>query len=130
MAISGKKILLLDDELSFGEVLQIALERTANQVTHFVRVRVKDDDIILMDPDGKETTLDPSCFDFALVDGRIKGGTMNGWELAPYLVRSGLPFVAISGADSLNEQMVKAGAKLAVRKDLLWNAFRDGTFQF
>ncbi len=129
MAISGKKILLLDDELSFGEIFQILLESSDNELTHFVRVRVKGDDVILMAPDGTETTLDPACFDFALVDGRIKGGNMNGWDLAPHLVRLGLPFVAISGADSLNEQMLKAGASQAVRKDLLWNQFRDGTFQ-
>jgi hypothetical protein len=91
-------------------------------------VRVQGDDVILMAPDGKETALDPSCFDFALVDGRIKGGNMNGWDLAPHLVRLGLPFVAISGADSLNEQMVKAGAASAVRKDLLWTQLRDNTF--
>jgi hypothetical protein len=129
MAISGKKILLIDDELSFGEIFSILLERENNQLTHFVRVRVQGDDVILMAPDGKETSLDPTCFDFALVDGRIKGGNMNGWDLAPHLVRLGLPFVAISGADSLNDQMIKAGATSAVRKDLLWTQFRDGTFQ-
>ena len=127
--MTGKKILLLDDEFYFGEILQILLERSGNQLTHFVRARVDGNAVVFMDPSGKETTIDPSCFDFALLDGRIKGGTMNGWDITPHMVRLGLPVVAISGADSLNEQMLKAGARMAVRKDLLWNALRDGSFK-
>lgn len=127
MAISGKKILLLDDELAFGEIFQIMLERSGNELTHFVRVRVDAGKVIMMNPDGKETTLAQGDFDVALLDGRIKGGNMNGWDITPYLVLLGLPVIAMSGADSLNDQMLKAGATTAVRKDLLWDKLRDGS---
>ncbi len=130
MDIAGKKVLLLDDEFYFGEILQIHFERLGAELVHFVRVRVEGDNVILMNPTGTESTLSAGTFDFALLDGRIKGGNMNGWDITPYLVRLGLPVVAMSGADSLNEQMLKAGARAAVRKDLLWDRLRDGTFTY
>lgn len=128
MDINGKKVLLLDDEFYFGEILQMAFERLGAELVHFVRVRVEGDNVILMNPTGQETRLAQGDFDFALLDGRIKGGNMNGWDITPYMVRLGLPVVAMSGADSLNDQMLQAGATSAVRKDLLWSKLRDGTF--
>lgn len=128
MDLTGKKVLLLDDEFYFGEILQMAFERLGCELVHFVRVRVEGDNVILMNPTGQETRLNKGDFDFALLDGRIKGGNMNGWDITPYMVRLGLPVVAMSGADSLNEQMLQAGATTAVRKDLLWSKLRDGTF--
>ncbi len=128
MDLTGKKVLLLDDEFYFGEILQMAFERLGCELVHFVRVRVEGDNVILMNPTGQETRLNQADFDFALLDGRIKGGNMNGWDITPYMVRLGLPVVAMSGADSLNEQMLQAGATTAVRKDLLWSKLRDGTF--
>ena len=68
---------------------------------------------------------------YFLVSKRIRQlpiNYMNGWDITPYMVRLGLPVVAMSGADSLNEQMLQAGATTAVRKDLLWSKLRDGTF--
>ena len=129
MALTGKKILLLDDEFSFGEILQIVLEDMGNQLTHFCRVRVADGQVVLMNPTGKESVLSKGEYDFALVDGRIKGGNMNGWDITPHMVRLGLPVVAVSGADSLNKQMLAAGAKLAVRKDLLYERLRNGALE-
>jgi CheY-like chemotaxis protein len=127
--MTGKKVLLLDDECSFGEIFQIMFDRLGAELVHFARVRVEGDNVILMNPTGKESTLNRGDFDFALLDGRIKGGNMNGWDVTPYMVRLGLPVVAISGADSLNEQMLQAGATAAVRKDLLWSQLRDGMFK-
>lgn len=129
MEIAGKKVLLLDDEFYFGEILQILIDRLGGELVHFVRVRVEGDKVILMNPAGTESTLTKGEYDLALLDGRIKGGNMNGWDITPYLVRLGLPVVAISGADSLNEQMLKAGATAAVRKDLLWDKLRHGTLK-
>lgn len=128
MALKGKKILFLDDELSMGEIMQLTAERHGAELTHFARARIHDDKLVLMSPEGKETVLATGDFDFALVDGRIKGGSVHGWDVTPYMVKLGLPVVAVSGADSINEQMIAVGATKAVRKDKLWDAFRDGTF--
>lgn len=128
MAIKGKKILYLDDELLLGELVQCAIERHGGELTHFARVRMAGEDIILMNPDGKESTLERGAFDFAFVDGRIKGSALDGWDVTPHMVRLGIPVVAVSGVDDLNDLMIKAGASRGVRKDKLWDTLRDGTF--
>lgn len=127
----ARRILLVDDEIYFGEILQILLERGGHTVHHFVRARLSDSGaVLLMNIDGKETRLDSGAYDIAFVDGRIKGSQLNGWELTPYLVQAGLPVLAMSGAESINKQLTAAGARQAIRKDLLWDRLRDGSVDF
>lgn len=115
-----KRILFIDDDLTWGELIsRLIVDRCRQQLDWFVRARLTADGVILMDADGRERVLNPDNYSFALVDGRLKGSPLDGWELAPHLVAAGLKVVAVSGCSSLNDQMRQSGASDAIVKDEL-----------
>lgn len=124
-----QKILLIEDDLTLGELLVSILSETGHGVTWFVRARFSgepDNGLILMDADGAESRLDCSRFELALIDWRLKGSPINGPEVIPAVVRSGLPVVGISGLSWLNEELTAAGARTALVKDELMSKVLSG----
>ena len=51
---------------------------------------------------------------------------MQGCELTGCLTSKGLPVVAISSEDSLNNMMITTGAIFGIRKDKLWFELHQG----
>ncbi|MGD9682060.1 MAG: hypothetical protein AB7W16_12820 [Candidatus Obscuribacterales bacterium] len=124
-----QKLLLIEDDLTLGELLVSILKETGHGVTWFVRARFSgepDEGLILMDADGAESKLDCSGFELALIDWRLKGSPINGPEVIPVVVRGGLPVVGISGLSSLNEELTAAGARSALVKDELMSRLLKG----
>lgn len=120
-----KRVLLVEDYLDLGELIAGVLEKKGLSVQWYVRARFAGEDIVLMDADGKETVLDPAKFDVAIMDGRIKGGDVHGWDLTPRLVKAGLPVVAASGDPWINSQMMEAGARACIFKhDIIGRALK------
>lgn len=128
-------LLLIEDDLTLGELLVTVLKRAGHEVTWFVRARwavapavglsrasvenpgVK---LVLMDADGKESVcVPPLKYELALVDYRLKGSPIDGPDVTPYLVACGLPVVGISGLPTLNDDMIRAGARGGIAKDQL-----------
>ncbi len=121
------RVLLLDDDLSWGELLCEVMRERGYEVGWFVRAQlVGDHDVKLMDPDGKTSLLQNGDFDLALIDGRLKGSIVNGWEVTPRVVAKSLPVIAMSGAGHFNDQMLAAGARETLRKDLLFTGILNG----
>lgn len=111
-------ILFIDDDLTWGELIQYALtERCGIAIDWFVRARQDGDKIIVMNADGKESELDTSKYACAMIDGRLRGSSLDGWQLTPLLVARGLAVIATSGASTLNDQMIKCGASAGIAKD-------------
>ncbi|MBZ0187590.1 MAG: hypothetical protein K8F91_15185 [Candidatus Obscuribacterales bacterium] len=127
----SQKILLIEDDLTLGELLVSLLEQTGHGVTWFVRARIAQDEftedgIVLMDADGKECKPDFKKFELALIDWRLKGSPINGPELIPQVVRAGLPVIGISGLSWLNEELIAVGARAAMVKDELMTRILRG----
>ena len=121
------QILLIDDDIVLGELIADRLWRLGFAVDWFVRAARTNRTVVLTDPDGKLVTLSCQPYDVALVDGRLKGSPLDGWELTPVLVKMGLPVVALSGLEVFNREMIAAGASGGIVKDQLWcSTAKDG----
>ncbi|MBX9947941.1 MAG: hypothetical protein K2Y39_02135 [Candidatus Obscuribacterales bacterium] len=120
------RVLLIEDCLELGDLLQEALQAEVKSVSWFVRARTTEEGVLLMNADGKESLLDCTLYDLALVDGRLKGSSMDGWDLIPHLVAGKLPVVAISGDAWFNKRMVELGAAKSLEKFDIWTLARKG----
>ena len=113
------RVLLIEDEMLLGMVVVENLSDLDFEASWFPRVTCAGGNILLTDPDGKVSTLDCNLYDVALVDGNLKGSSLNGWDLTPVLVKIGLPVVAFSGQSANNRDMIAAGASAGIVKDRL-----------
>ncbi|MCC6978099.1 MAG: hypothetical protein IT343_07235 [Candidatus Melainabacteria bacterium] len=120
------RVLLIEDCLELGDLLQEVLQAEVTSVNWFVRARISEGKVILMDASGKESPLDCSLYDVALLDGRLKGSSLDGWDLVPHLVASKLPVIATSGDSSINRRMVELGALRSLEKFDIFSAVRKG----
>jgi len=132
-----KKILLVEDDITLGDLIVLALARQDIAVTWFVRARMEeagekqDGKIVFMNDRGVETSFDAgqlrdaaASFEFAFVDYRLKGSAMEGLEVTRELSRHGIPVVACSGLASLNDQMIEAGAVAGMEKHEIFSRSR------
>lgn len=125
-----QKILLVEDDLVWGELLHSSLQRAGYHASWFVRARFSDASVILMYADGRECVLNAGDFEIAIVDGRLKGSPIDGWDLTPTLVAAGLPVIAASGDPWINERMIEAGAFRCLAKHDMIGPIVKGTFVF
>lgn len=119
--MANQKLLLVEDDLTLGELLLSVFGKTGHDVTWFVRARLEDKVLVFMNADGVETVLQSDVYALALVDYRLKGSMLDGPDVTAHLVKAGIPVVGISGLRQLNEFMVKAGARGGISKDELFS---------
>lgn len=118
--MTPRRVLVVEDDLFMGETIVEGFGRLGHSASWFVRARLGGDGaIILMDADGKESTLDAASYDVAFIDYRLKGSPIDGTDLTPHVVAAGLPVVAMSGLDTYNQQMIQLGARASCVKDEL-----------
>ena len=131
-----RKVLLIEDDLSLGELLVICLTRNSNvAVSWFVRARLsaESQDLVLMEADGREVVFTDeaivSGFDLAFVDYRLKMSTMTGIEVTRKVAATKLKVIASSGLFTLNEELIAAGASRAIDKDkIIGRALKEPDF--
>ena len=131
-----RKVLLIEDDLSLGELLVICLTRNSNvAVSGFVRARLsaESQDLVLMEADGREVVFTDeaivSGFDLAFVDYRLKMSTMTGIEVTRKVAATKLKVIASSGLFTLNEELIAAGASAAIDKDkIIGRALKEPDF--
>ena len=131
-----RKVLLIEDDLSLGELLVICLTRNSNvAVSWFVRARLsaESQDLVLMEADGREVVFTDeaivSGFDLAFVDYRLKMSTMTGIEVTRKVAATKLKVIASSGLFSLNDELIAAGASCAIDKDkIMARALKEPDF--
>jgi DNA-binding NtrC family response regulator len=114
------KILVVEDDFYFSELIESAMEKQGLTYDLFVRASNTSTGVSFMRPDGTTEVIDLSNYWLTLCDSRLKGSAMQGTDLAASLSAKGMTVIAISGMDSLNNSMVEAGALLGIRKDTLW----------
>lgn len=119
--MATQKLLLVEDDLTIGELLLSVFDKTGHGVTWFVRARIQDGSLVLMNADGKETVFKPENYEIALVDYRLKGSQLDGPEVTSTIVKAGVPVVGISGLQQLNAILVEAGARGGISKDQLFS---------
>ena len=120
------RVLLIEDCLELGDLLQEVLQAEVSSVSWYVRARTTSEGVLLMNANGKESLLDCSLYDLALVDGRLKMSSMDGWDLVPHLVAGKLPVIAMSGDPWFNKQMVELGAFKSLDKFDIMKLARKG----
>lgn len=132
---AGRRVLLIEDDLSLGELLVICLTRDSNvTVSWFVRARLSaDQDLVLMQADGREVVFTAralaSDFDIAFVDYRLKMSAMTGIEVTRKVAASKLKVIASSGLFTLNDELIAAGASAAIDKDkIIGRALKEPDF--
>lgn len=136
LTATGRKVLLIEDDLSLGELLVICLTRNSNvAVSWFVRARLsaESQDLVLMEADGREVVFTDeaivSGFDLAFVDYRLKMSTMTGIEVTRKVAATKLKVIASSGLFTLNEELIAAGASRAIDKDkIIGRALKEPDF--
>lgn len=117
--MTSQKLLLVEDDLTLGELLMSVFDKTGHGVTWFVRARLQNEVLLLMDADGVESILTRQSYELALVDYRLKGSSLDGPDVTSHLVRAGIPVVGISGLAQLNAFLIDAGARGGISKDNL-----------
>lgn len=132
---AGKRVLLIEDDISLGELLVICLTRDSDvTVSWFVRARLSaDQDLVLMEADGREVVFTAkvlaSDFDIAFVDYRLKMSAMTGVEVTRKVAASKLKVIASSGLFTLNDELIAAGASAAIDKDkIIGRAIKEPDF--
>ena len=133
---TARKVLLIEDDLSLGELLVLCLTRQSHvTVSWFVRARLSADrqDLILMAADGMEVVFNArslvSDFDLAFVDYRLKMSTLSGIQVTRKLASARLKVIASSGLFSLNDELIAAGASCAIDKDkIIGRALKEPDF--
>lgn len=136
LTATARKVLLIEDDLSLGELLVICFTRNSNvAVSWFVRARLsaESQDLVLMDADGKEVVFNAqslvSDFDLAFVDYRLKMSTLSGIQVTRKLASAQLKVIASSGLFSLNDELIAAGASCAIDKDkIIGRALKEPDF--
>ena len=136
LTATGRKVLLIEDDLSLGELLVICLTRNSNvAVSWFVRARLsaESQDLVLMEADGREVVFTDeaivSGFDLAFADYRLKMSTMTGIEVTRKVAATKLKVIASSGLFTLNEELIAAGASAAIDKDkIIGRALKEPDF--
>lgn len=131
-----RKVLLIEDDLSLGELLVICLTRNSNvAVSWFVRARLsaESQDLLLMEADGREVVFTDeaivSGFDLAFVDYRLKMSTLSGIQVTRKVASAKLKVIASSGLFSLNDELIAAGASCAIDKDkIMARALKEPDF--
>jgi CheY-like chemotaxis protein len=133
---TARKVLLIEDDLSLGELLVLCLTRQSHvTVSWFVRARLSADrqDLILMAADGREVVFTAkalaSDFDLAFVDYRLKMSIMSGIEVTRKVAAAKLKVIASSGLFTLNDELIAAGATAAIDKDkIIGRALKEPDF--
>jgi hypothetical protein len=125
--MAAEKILVVEDDFYFLELIESVLKLRGLQYDLFVRAQQTKDGLSFMDPNGKLVVVDLSDYLVGLVDSRIKGSVMQGKELTQALTAQGLSVIAVSGVEYLNNEMVAVGAIVGIRKDELWTGLFRGT---
>ena len=132
------RILLVEDDLSLGELYLLAFEKHKQcEVTWVVRGRFVPDTtsgaadliLMLMNDRGGEQVFVPGDFDFAICDYQLKMSELTGEQVVAAISRQGLRVMGASGERWLNETLVKAGAvKSMVKQYLLSCLIKDREF--
>lgn len=124
--MEGKRILVVEDDLTWHELILSVLQDNGHEYDAFVRVYAEGDDFVFMDIDGKRHTVDYSNYWLAMCDGRLKTSIPQGIDLARILPTKGLPVLAMSGSQYINEDMVRAGAIAGIPKDQVFSRLHKG----
>jgi len=134
--MTAKTILLVEDDITLGDLIVYSLTQKGYQVNWYVRARLDEEgQLIFMTDRGVESNFDCTTnqsaeekvdYDFALVDSRLKGCVMQGVEVTSQLTRRGVTVIATSGLSSLNAELIKAGAAAGIEKHELFTRLFKG----
>ncbi len=123
------KILLVEDSVSMGKAIKTLLEAQGHVVQWIVGLRRfsstsadQATGINAADEDDQVTAKDIAV---AFVDGQLKG-QFTGPQVVQYLAQNGVPCLGISTQTDLNQEMVKVGAKLGLKKPVAFVALFAG----
>jgi len=130
--MSNKKVLLVEDDITLGDLIVMAMTKRDYQVTWYCRARLDQSGKLIFTNDrGIESNFDDvdnkensKSYDFALVDSRLKGSVMQGFELTQELTRRGVTVIGSSGLPYLNQQLVKAGAVGGIEKHEIFSLIK------
>ena len=130
--MSNKKVLLVEDDITLGDLIVMAMTKRDYQVTWYCRARLnQSSELIFMNDRGVESNFDgednkenSKSYDFALVDSRLKGSVMQGFELTQELTKRGVTVIGSSGLPYLNQQLVKAGAVGGIEKHEIFSLIK------
>jgi len=114
------KILVLENTLPFGKALREVLKDGKRHTVVLAQGLVANtDQMVAQTHSGKNVPLDVCEFDLVLVDGNAPKELVASDTVVKRFCEQGVSCVAISALPDANKELVKAGAKLHVRKHVL-----------
>lgn len=113
----GKDILLVEDTTYMGRAFKMALEEQnpKNRVTWVTGV-TRATPLTGVTPEGAKVLIDPRKFDYAFVDGDLKGSYLQGEHVVDALRKSNLRSIGTSTIPELNKRMLINGASIVAEK--------------
>jgi DNA-binding response OmpR family regulator len=130
--MSNKNVLLVEDDITLGDLIVLTMTKRDYQVTWYVRARLdQSGQLIFMNDRGVESNFDSAnkensqSYYFALVDSRLKGSVMQGLELTQELTKRGVTVIGSSGLPYLNQELVKAGAAGSIEKHEIFSLIKS-----
>jgi DNA-binding response OmpR family regulator len=129
--MSNKKVLLVEDDITLGDLIVHVMTKHQYEVTWYCRARLEQSALIFMNDRGVESNFDTvnqqnsRSYDFALVDSRLKGSVMQGLEVTRELCQRGITVIGCSGLPYLNQELVKAGAVGGIEKHEIFDLIKN-----
>jgi DNA-binding response OmpR family regulator len=124
--MASQKLLVVEDDRLMWDLIEEILQSRGVEFEIFARGSIVDGQLLLMNLKSEKVSIKAEDYLVALVDGRLSMSELNGTGVTAALTKLGMPVIAVSGADSLNDEMIGAGAFKAIRKDHLWYEFLRG----
>ncbi|MDR3615602.1 MAG: response regulator [Candidatus Obscuribacterales bacterium] len=124
--MASQKLLVVEDDRLMWDLIEDILQSRGVEFEIFPRGSIVNGQLLLTNLKGEKVSINAEDYLVALVDGKLSMSEQDGVGITAALRKLGLPVIAVSGANFLNDEMIKAGAFKAIRKDHLWCGFLRG----
>ena len=116
-----RKVLIIEDNISFASRLLLFLERKGHTVHSYTGVQQQGSCLLGLEPDriSDPDEIVPDHYDVCFLDHYFAGRDFNGSTFLGVLANYPIKVCGMSSVDSANESMRRCGALTSLRKDKL-----------
>jgi CheY-like chemotaxis protein len=116
-----RKVLIIEDNISFVSRLRLFLERKGHTVHSYTGVEQQGSCLLGLEPDriSDPDEIVPNHYDVCFLDHYFAGSDFNGSTFLGLLMNHPVRVCGMSSVDTANDSMRRCGALTSIRKDRL-----------